>query len=571
MTIPRCSPARLLAFLAVLGTGAALVGARPAIATTYIPITDVDLIQRSAVVVRGTVGVTRVEEGMAGLVTVYRFHVAETWKGGSAPEIEILVPGGSDGRQTTYFWGMPEFRSGDEEVLFLNPGRDGRFRISELLLGAFEVVEDASGKRFVMRTRLALGDVGYARVAREDGEPSDEAEPVRELAAFREVVRAPESFAARALLVDASRTVNGTLLPRNGGRRNPNWVLLSPLNQYRWNWNPGGQATATVGYTPGGQTNVSDGSAGIPHIATAFSSWAGVSGADLRLGTLVSGTAGATIVVNLNVTADPNGNWTTALCGGGVIGVGGPSASGTHTYAGTSWFTIRSGQLWMRAYSCPTSAATFVNVLAHELGHVLGFGHSDDGVDARDTNTTNNCLATMKSCLGACGIAPCNTVNNLRFPFALGADDMEVARFVYQGAAPPPPPPPPSVSTATTFNAVTPCRVLDTRNATGPLGGPPIGAGGLRSFTVTGVCNMPAGAVAISANVAVVNPAATGNLLVYPNGLSSPPTASTLSFRAGRTRANNAIVYVASDGSFLVKNNAAGSLDLVLDVNGYFK
>ncbi len=63
----------------------------------------------------------------------------------------------------------------------------------------------------------------------------------------------------------------------------------------------------------------------------------------------------------------------------------------------------------------------------------------------------------------------------------------------------------------------------------------------------------------------------TGDLVLYPNGIASPPAASTLSFRAGRTRANNTIVYVASDGSFLVKNNAGGSLDFVLDVNGYYK
>jgi hypothetical protein len=93
----------------------------------------------------------------------------------------------------------------------------------------------------------------------------------------------------------------------------------------------------------------------------------------------------------------------------------------------------------------------------------------------------------------------------------------------------------------------------------------------LRSFVVTGVCNVPAGAVAVSANVTAVNPAATGNLIVYPNGIASPPTVSALSFRAGRTRANNSLVYLGSDGSFLVKNNAAGALDLVLDVNGYFK
>jgi hypothetical protein len=142
--------------------------------------------------------------------------------------------------------------------------------------------------------------------------------------------------------------------------------------------------------------------------------------------------------------------------------------------------------------------------------------------------------------------------------------------YAYTTAGVPPPPPP--VSAATTFNAIAPCRLLDTRNAAGPLGGPSIGAGGLRSFLVTGViCNVPAGAVAISANVTAVNPAAAGDLVVYPNGLASPPTASTISLRAGRTRANNTLVYLASDGSFLVKNNAAGPLDLLVDVNGYFK
>jgi hypothetical protein len=144
-----------------------------------------------------------------------------------------------------------------------------------------------------------------------------------------------------------------------------------------------------------------------------------------------------------------------------------------------------------------------------------------------------------------------------------------VAGYTYTSVGVPPPPPP--VSAATTFNGVTPCRLLDTRNAAGPLGGPAIGAGGLRSFVATGNCNVPAGAIAISANVTAVNPAAAGDILVYPNGIASPPTASTLSLRAGRTRANNTLVYLASDGSFIVKNNAAGALDLLVDVNGYFK
>ena len=139
--------------------------------------------------------------------------------------------------------------------------------------------------------------------------------------------------------------------------------------------------------------------------------------------------------------------------------------------------------------------------------------------------------------------------------------------------APPPggPPPPPPVSAATKLTTLTPCRLVDTRNTAGPLGGPPIAAGGLRSFAGTGACGIPVGAVAVSVNVTTVNPAADGDLVVYPNGMSSAPSTSTISMRAGRTRANNALVYLAPDGSFLVKNNAPGTLDFIVDVNGYFR
>ena len=139
--------------------------------------------------------------------------------------------------------------------------------------------------------------------------------------------------------------------------------------------------------------------------------------------------------------------------------------------------------------------------------------------------------------------------------------------------APPPggPAPPPPVSAATRFNTLTPCRLVDTRNTTGPLGGPPIAAAGLRSFVATGACGIPAGAVAVSVNLTTVNPAAGGDLVVYPNGMPSAPSASTISVRAGRTRANNSLVYLAPDGSFLVKNRAPGALDFIVDVNGYFR
>ena len=121
--------------------------------------------------------------------------------------------------------------------------------------------------------------------------------------------------------------------------------------------------------------------------------------------------------------------------------------------------------------------------------------------------------------------------------------------------------------------ALTPCRAVDTRNPTGPLGGPALGGGASRTFTLAGACGIPATAKVVSANITVVNPAAGGDLVVYPATLAAPPAASTVSFRIGSTRANNAHLVLASDGTgrVIVKNNAAGALHLVVDVNGYYR
>lgn len=129
--------------------------------------------------------------------------------------------------------------------------------------------------------------------------------------------------------------------------------------------------------------------------------------------------------------------------------------------------------------------------------------------------------------------------------------------------------PPPAVSD---FYTLTPCRVLDTRNPNGALGGPALPASGQRTFDVTGTCGIPNAAKAISVNVTVVGPAATGNISVFP-GNAFPMGTSTVSFRAGLTRANSAVLTLATDGSgrIGVLNASVGSAHVILDVNGYFQ
>ena len=126
---------------------------------------------------------------------------------------------------------------------------------------------------------------------------------------------------------------------------------------------------------------------------------------------------------------------------------------------------------------------------------------------------------------------------------------------------------------ATAFHTLVPCRALDTRRPAGPGGGPSLGAGATRTFVATGSCGVPATARSVSANVTVTNASAGGQLVLYPGDLPAAPGTLTLAFRAGQTRANNAVVGLASDasGSFRITSSAAAPLDVVVDFNGWFE
>ena len=125
------------------------------------------------------------------------------------------------------------------------------------------------------------------------------------------------------------------------------------------------------------------------------------------------------------------------------------------------------------------------------------------------------------------------------------------------------------------FFPVTPCRIVDTRTAPdGPLAGPALGASPAeRTFTIVPGCGVPADARVLSANVTVTEGTAAGSLRLFPSD-TSLPVSTTISFGAAKTRANNAMLLVSAAGGagrVTVRNDSAGTIHLVLDVNGYFQ
>jgi hypothetical protein len=118
------------------------------------------------------------------------------------------------------------------------------------------------------------------------------------------------------------------------------------------------------------------------------------------------------------------------------------------------------------------------------------------------------------------------------------------------------------------FFTVTPCRIADTREPAGPYGGPALSTGVERIFVVADRCGIPPSAKAVSLNVTVTQPTAPGHVILYPGG-SPAPSVSAINFRAGQTRANNAIVQLGAGGTLAVQS--AAPTHFIIDVNGYFE
>jgi hypothetical protein len=124
------------------------------------------------------------------------------------------------------------------------------------------------------------------------------------------------------------------------------------------------------------------------------------------------------------------------------------------------------------------------------------------------------------------------------------------------------------------FFTLTPCRVADTRDAPGIWGAPALTANAIRTFPIAGRCGIPITARSVAANVTVVNPTAAGHLTLFPAGYPVP-LASTINFRTGRVRNNNAVLSLGDEGDVGVQctmpPGPGKPTDFLIDVFGYFE
>jgi hypothetical protein len=365
---------RLYKLLPILGIAA------QSFAVTYVVPPDRFEIERASAIVVGRVLGSHVEALRYGIETVTTIAVDEAIRGNVGSVVQVHEPGGTLGEETRLVPGAPTFSEGERVLLLLYQRDDGAYTVSDLGLGSFHFVNDVIGRELLVRDESEIEgwDAG--------GKPHQEQQRSAErfLTYVRGVVRgevvAEDYVVAKMALKVRSEAIHAT-----------SFTASSYLLEYgsgrgtRWNAFPGA-VSWNQGSSESGQLGT-----GTSEIMNAFSAWnAGgtnyvLSSANANTNGFFDATDGTNnIVFEKNLTS--GGIQAFNCSSGGVLGVAGMTranfGSGVHVFKGETFATTLEADVSMNQGlgACTKSQLPpdiFKSGIVHEVGHTLGFRHSD--------------------------------------------------------------------------------------------------------------------------------------------------------------------------------------------------
>jgi hypothetical protein len=421
----------------------ALAFAPAALAASFIVPTDQHLAQQSSAIVVATALASHTERNAKDVLeTVTTMSVEEVVKGSvTGDTIDLYEPGGADDKGALLLPGSPRFRDGDRYILFLTRS-DGRWHAQDLTLGKFTIETDLLGRKLAVRDVQELDTSEATRPEERDADAF--------LLFLRTAVKGGPARTEYFVPVDpADRAVQPgptaerlRKLVNVAGFTAASYTFFAFNNLgSRWTVFPSAVSFFSRGTEPGAPGG------GVTAINAAFASWNGEANSNVNYvyagadngthngGTNVSDGAN-TISFEQDLSSAGVGPF---FCSGnsysGVLGMGGVTKTqGTHTGPDNGTFnTAIEGDVSMNKgiANCTLlfNNGDFNSAVTHEVGHTLGFRHSDQ-TRADDPNTPCSSDPSLE--------CTSNAIMNSFIPTGLNAVlrtwDIHAVQSVYPGS-----------------------------------------------------------------------------------------------------------------------------------------
>lgn len=413
---------RFIPFLLVFATASAF-------GATFVVPPDAAMVGRSHAVVTADVLNTYSRIASDGSIeTITTVAIAETIKGAFAEgsTLEIVEPGGHVGDLARVIPGVPQFQKGERVLLFLRQWH-GRWSATDFVLGAFKFATDTNGEQLLLRDQEEI--FGWDLDGRPHREPRRNA--TRFLEYLRDVARG-KAAASDYIVQSSTATVISavTIAPTATFPASSFMMDCGGGNGCRWNVFP-----STVSwYNQNTEAGAPNG--GITAFQQGLAMWTNDCASNVQysyVGTNTNATGGldradGVNAIKFDVDLSAHGAPPYSCASGGTIALGGiTNASGSHTAVGETFYTTQEGDVVgnVGLANCTSflSSGDFVTALTHEVGHTLGFRHSNEGRAGGPCPSTIECSSS----------AVMNSIIVRGLNGALQPWDVDAVRTVYPG------------------------------------------------------------------------------------------------------------------------------------------